>query len=148
MKLFSFPRKSPPPGWQADELQKVSAACAAAISGGEASGWELGSTESGDPQLYLLGPAPEHECILCISRLGHRYVLEDGHGGIVFEHDSLVLLAEQVYAALRRGKGTIIARVAIAWHAVRELWEEKAEPILAEPAELLTHVAPQFAAFA
>jgi hypothetical protein len=41
-----------------------------------------------------------------------------------------------------------VARVAVAWYAVREAFEEKIEPMLAEPVELLTHVAPQLAAFA
>ena len=50
-------------------------ACAVHIPGGQASGWELGETERGDPQLYLLGPAPEHDCILSISRLGRLYIL-------------------------------------------------------------------------
>jgi len=40
-------------------------------------GWDVGLTEIGDPQFYLLGP-PQDECLLCISRIGRRYVLEDG----------------------------------------------------------------------
>ena len=43
-------------------------------------GWDVGVTEIGDPQFYLLGPPPHEECILCISRLGRVYVLEDGAG--------------------------------------------------------------------
>ena len=40
-----------------------------AIAAGEASGWEVGVTENGDPQVYLIGPPPDHDCILCISRV-------------------------------------------------------------------------------
>ena len=54
----------------------------------------MGVTEIGDPQFYLLGP-PHDECILCISRSAAVYVLEDGAGQVLFEHNSLSLLAEQ-----------------------------------------------------
>ena len=53
----------------------------------------MGMTEVGDPQFYLLGRPPHDECILCISRLGRLYVLEDGHGQVLFEHNSLLVLA-------------------------------------------------------
>jgi hypothetical protein len=41
-----------------------------------------------------------------------------------------------------------VARIAIAWCAAREFFEEKTETIMAEPIELLTHVAPQLVALA
>ena len=37
-----------------------------------------GTTEHGDPQVYLIGPPPDYDCILSISRLGRLYVIEDG----------------------------------------------------------------------
>ena len=135
-------------GWQSVELQQFLAVSANAIAAGEASGWEIGVTECNDPQVYLVGPPPDYDCILSISRLGRLYVIEDGHGCVLFEHDNPMLLAEQATAALRRRKASLVARIAVAWCALREAVEEKTEVMMAEPIELLTHVAPQLAALA
>ena len=75
----------------------------------------------------LLGPPPDYDCILSISRLGRLYVIEDGHGRVLFEHDNPMLLAEQATAALRRRKASLVARIAVAWCALREAFEEKTE---------------------
>jgi hypothetical protein len=75
-------------------------------------------------------------------------VIEDGNGRVLFEHDDPMLLAEQATAALRRRKAAIVARIAVAWCALREAIEEKTEALAAEPMELLTHIAPQLAALA
>ena len=109
MNVVQFPRVQEPlpQGWQSGELTKLTNACAASIPSGDVSGWEVGTTEYGDPQLYLLGPAPDHDCILSISRLGRLYVLEDGKGQVLFENDNLMLLAEQTCSALRRKKAEI-----------------------------------------
>ena len=103
MSVLKFPRvETPlPEGWRSEELHRVASACAGAIAKGEASGWEVGATESGDPQVYVLGPPPDYDCILCISRLGRHYVIEDGNGRVLFEHGNLMLLAEQATAVLR-----------------------------------------------
>ena len=149
MKILQFPSPAAPaaPGvWQTAELHSVIDACASSISRGEISGWEVGATEAGDPQLYLLGPAPDHDCVLCVSRIGRLYVLEDGQGRIVFEHDAIGLLIEQVRGALRRKKAAIVARAAVAWLALKEAFEERVEPMLAEPQEVLAHFAPQIVA--
>ena len=150
MTVVNFPPRPNqiPPGWQAAELQRLINACAGYLPGGQGSGWDFGTTERGDPQIYLLGPEPEHECILSISRLGNLYILEDGNGRVLFEHGNLMLLVEQARAALRRKKAAIAARIAVTWCAVREFFEEKVEPVLAEPVEVLTHFAPQLAALA
>ena len=150
MTILAFPRTADRArrGWRAAELQRLTAGCTAWLPQAQASGWEYGETEAGDPQLYLIGPAPDHECILSISRLGRHYVLEDGNGRILFEHDNLVLFAEQVTASLRSTRRSILAQVAVAWCAMREFYEEKVEPALAEPVEVLSHVAPQLAALA
>ena len=129
-------------------MQQFLAVSAGAIAAGEASGWDVGVTERGDPQVYLLGPPPDYECILSISRLGRLYVIEDGDGRVLFEHDNPMLLAEQATAALRRRKASIVARIAVAWCALREAFEEKTEELMAEPIELLTHIAPQLATLA
>ena len=150
MSVIQFPRLPDglPQGWQTGELTKLTHACAASLPSGAIGGWEVGATEYGDPQLYLLGPAPEDECILSISRLGRLYVLEDGRGRVLFENDNLMLLAEQTCTALRRKKAQILAQLAVCWCAVRELLEEKVESVLAEPMEVISHFAPHFAALA
>ena len=149
MNLVVFPARTDlAQGWDSAELQKLVTACGCALASGDASGWETGSTEAGDPQLYLLGPAPDYDCILCISRLGRHYVVEDGQGHVLHEHGSLTLLGEHVWALLSRKKAAITARIAVAWCAVRETFEEKVEPLLEGPGEFLTHMAPQLAALA
>lgn len=150
MTVLNF-RRSPAPlqdGWQSAEMQQFLEVSSRAIAAGEASGWEVGATENGDPQVFLVGPPPDYDCILSISRLGRLYVIEDGAGRVVVEHDNPMLLAEQATAALQRRKASLIARVAVAWAALREAVEEKTEVMMAEPIELLTHVAPQLAALA
>ena len=143
MNVVKFPARSQvvPAGWQQDELQQIVAACSGSVATGEASGWEVGVTEHGDPQVYLIGPPPDYDCILCISRIGPRYVIEDGNGRVLLEHDDTLLLAEQALAALRRRKAALLARVAVGWYAVREAFEEKIEALGAEPMEVLTHLA-------
>ena len=96
---FERRRASVGEGWQAAELQQFIAVSANAIAVGEASSWEVGRTESGDPQVFLIGPPPDYDCILSISRLGETYVIEDGAGRVLFEQHSPARLAEQ--AALR-----------------------------------------------
>ncbi len=150
MTVITFPPKVPRHGnpWPAAELKEITEALAPHLSSGEAGGWDVGATEIGDPQFYLLGPPPDNECVLCISRLGRLYVLEDSAGQVLFEHNSLVVLAEQARSALRKARAQIVARVTLFWCAVRELFEEKIEPIVGESEELLTHFVPQLAAFA
>ena len=145
---FPTPPEKVAASWQPVELQQFLAVSADAIAAGEASGWEIGFTERNDPQVYLLGPPPDYECILSISRLGRLYVIEDGNGRVLFEHDNPMLLAEQATAALRRRRASLVARIAVAWCALREAFEENTEVLMAEPIELLTHVAPQLATLA
>jgi len=148
--VVEFPRRSErlPDGWRSDELSQIVSACSGSVSAGEASGWEIGVTESGDPQVYLIGPRPDCDCILCISRVGRHYVIEDGHGRLLLEYDSPMLLAEQALAALRRRKAAVLAQIAVVWHAFREAFEEKTDALTAEPMEVLIHLAPQLAALA
>ena len=145
MTVIAFTPRENRGGWQAAELEllvKLSSERAGCAGGG----WDTGVTEIGDPQFYLLGPPPRPECIMCISRLGRLYVLEDGAGQVLFEHSSLMVLAEEAKALLKKNKVQIVARVTMLWCAVREAFEEKFEPIVGESEELLTHVVPQLAA--
>jgi hypothetical protein len=150
MTVIAFPSKlrREDGSWAAAELNEIVETFAPQLSRGEAGGWNVGVTEIGDPQFYLLGPPPDDECILCISRLGRVYVLEDGAGQVLFEHDSLLVLAEQARSVLRKKRAQIVARVTMLWCAARELFEEKLEPIVGESEELLTHFVPQLAALA
>ena len=140
------PRRLPAGSWAKAELEPMLDACAEPMTRGDVGGWETGLTETGDPQLYLLGPAPAHDCMLCISRLGGRYVLEDGQGRVLFEHDAIMPIAEQVQAAITRKRPAMVARLVAGWVAVKAAFEERVEPILAEPIELFAHVGPQLAA--
>jgi hypothetical protein len=133
--------------WRTGELNTIVERLAPESSRGGARRWDVGITDIGDPQFYLLGP-PYDECILCISRLGRLYVLEDGHGQLLFEHNSLLALAEQARVVLQKKKTQIVARVALVWCAVRETIEEKLDAMVVEGEELLAHCVPQLAALA
>jgi hypothetical protein len=133
--------------WRTAELNTIVERLAPESSRGGARRWDVGITDIGDPQFYLLGP-PHDECILCISRLGRLYVLEDGHGQLLFEHNSLLALAEHARVVLQKKKTQIVARVALVWCAVRETIEEKLDAVVVEGEELLAHCVPQLAALA
>jgi hypothetical protein len=129
-------------------LNQVAAGLFPSIVNGEADSWEVGATEAGDPQLYLMGPPPEHGCILCVSRLGSLlYVLEDGTGHVLFEHNSVLALAEALKRALRNRQAKFVTRIALFWCALREACQERYE-MIGEGEELLVHVAPRLAALA
>jgi hypothetical protein len=149
MNVIAFaPRPPQQDGtWRSCELDKMRATFAAELACGEASGWHVAATEVGDPQFYLLGP-PDESCILSISRLGRLYILEDGAGHVVFEHVSLERLAKKAKSFLKETKAGLIAGLVTAWGTIRQQFEEKIEPVLAESEELLLHVAPQLAALA
>jgi hypothetical protein len=148
MKVVSFPEKRWAEGWRPVEVTRIVGGFAPLLDSGEASGWETGTTEAGDPQLYVLGAPPDYECILTDSRLGSLYVIEEGAGHVMLEQNSLMLLAEQMRRLLRSKKAGIVARLALAWCAVRQAVTEKVEPMLSEGEELMVHFGPQLAAFA
>src|SRR5262245_50700223 len=150
MTVIAFARKEEHGAgvWRSCELNHIVGSFAPELLSGEAIGWETGTTEMGDPQFYLIGPPPEHECIMCVSRLGRLYVLEDGNGHVLFEHADFELLAEQARGFLKQTKAGFIAQITIAWGVLRQTFEEKVEPMLAEGEEFLMHFAPQIAVFA
>lgn len=150
MTVIAFRPNVPQPdgSWRAGEIKAIVRNVTPALGGGAAGGWDVGATETGDPQFYLLGPPPHEECILCISRLGRVYVLEDADGQVLFEHNSLAVLAEQARSVLQKKKAQIVARAALIWCSLREAFEEKLEAVVGEGEELLAHVAPQLAALA
>ena len=147
MSIVEFPRHDPASGdWSPDELQRLIAVFRADAAGA-GTAWDVGATEHGDPQFYLLGPAPQHECVLCVSRLAQGYVLEDGSGRILGEAPSLDRFAEQAARAAVRGGRSFVARITLLLCAIRLTIEEKVEPLFEESQELLVRFAPQIAAF-
>ena len=151
MSVIAFRREvgmEPKGLWRAEELRQLTGCLADKSVAGGIGSWAVDATEDGCPQLYVLGPAPDHDCILSVSRLGRLYIVEDGGGQVLVEHDSLLRVAEGIRAALRRKRAGMVARIALAWCAAREFFEEKLEPLVAESSEVVFHVAPQLAAFA
>ena len=135
-------------GWRAGDLDRFVESFAGEFHRGDASGWDTGATELGDPQFYLLGPPPDHDCILCVSRLGRLYVLEDGAGHLMFENADFELLIRQAKSLFKAGKARLLAQIVLAWGGLRQDFEEKVEPLLVESEEMLTLVTPQLTAIA
>ena len=134
--------------WRADELQLLVGIFAAHAARGDATDWAVAATEAGDPQFYILGERPAQDCVLAISRLGRDYVLEDGEGAVLAENHNLAPIADKAIAlSLSARRASLLARIGIVWIALRHHYEEKIEPLFAEPAEMLTHVFPPLAAF-
>jgi len=148
MTVIAFQSRVPQPDgpWWPAELKAMVESLAPESRDG-CRRWDVGITEIGDPQFYLL-VAPNDECVLCISRMGRLYVLEDGAGKLLFEHNSLLVLAEQARTVLQKRKAQIVARAALVWCAVRETIEEKLDAMVLEGEELLVHYVPQLAALA
>ena len=147
MSVVAFERKSATGAWSESELNTIVAALNAALAPATGREWETGMTENGDAQFYLLGPLPEQACELCLSRIGRRYVLEDGYGRLLFEHRNLDLVVLHARAAVP-STSWLMVRVVTIWCAVRSVFHEKLEPMLAETEDLLVQLVPQLAAFA
>jgi hypothetical protein len=145
MSVVAFERKQNGGEWSEKELSTlVAALCAAPGTGRE---WETGMTERGDAQFYLLGPLPDQACELCVSRIGGRYILEDGSGRLLFEHRNLELLALHAKAAVPSTSWLMVRAITL-WCAIRSTLQEKVEPLLVEGEELFVQFVPQLAAFA
>jgi hypothetical protein len=143
MKVVAFPHRAPraSSGWSSDELHRLIAL--SRVGAAEAQ-FAMGATERGDPQFYLLDR--EQECVLCVSRLGQTYVLEDGEGRLIGEAPALGGFAVAAARAAMRKSRSLVARVTLLWVTVRLTIEEKLEPILEESEEMLVRFAPQIAA--
>lgn len=147
MSVVAFERKQNSGEWSERELSTIVVALGATIAPGTGREWEAGMTEKGDAQFYLLGPLPDQACELCISRIGGRYILEDGMGRLLFEHRNLDLVALHAKAAVPSTSWLMVRAITL-WCALRNTIHEKAEPWLAEGEELFVQFAPQLAAFA
>jgi len=147
MSVVAFERAQETGVWSERELSTIVAALQAALAPSTGREWETGTTERGDAQFYLLGPLPDQACELCVSRIGARYILEDGSGRLLFEHRNLDLVALHARAAVPSAPWLMV-RAIMLWCAIRSMIHEKLEPMIAESEELLVQFAPQLAAFA
>jgi len=147
MSVVAFERKPVTGVWSESELNTILTALSAALAPATGREWETGMTENGDAQFYLLGSLPDQACELCLSRIGRRYILEDGSGRLLFEHRNLDLVVLHARAAVP-STSWLMVRMITVWCAVRSVFHEKLEPMLAETEELLVQLAPQLAAFA
>ena len=148
MTVVPFPPLAPksPRTWAPHELAVLMSVYDSHASRGDASGWEVGATELGDPQFYVIGPAPDLDCLATISRVGRIYVLENGVGGVVDEGLSLDRVAASAKAEARHRPISLLARMTLGLAALRVAVEEKIEPLVVESEELLLRFAPQVAA--
>jgi hypothetical protein len=145
MSVVAFERKQTSGEWSEKELSTlVAALCTAPGTGRE---WETGMTEKGDAQFYLLGPLPDQACEVCVSRIGRRYILEDGLGRLLFEHRNLELVALHAKAAVPSTSWLMVRAITL-WCAIRSTLHEKVESLLIEGEELFVQFVPQLAAFA
>jgi hypothetical protein len=145
MSVVAFEPKQNSGEWSEKELSTLVAAFSAASRTGRE--WETGMTEQGDAQFYLLGPLPDQACELCVSRIGGRYILEDGSGRLLFEHRNLELLVLHAKAAVPSASWLMVRAITL-WCAIRNTIHEKVEPLLVEGEELLVQFVPQLSAFA
>ena len=145
MSVVAFERKQDGGEWSEKELSTLVAAFGAASRTGRE--WETGMTEQGDAQFYLLGPLPDQACEVCVSRIGGRYILEDGSGRLLFEHRNLELVALHAKAAVPSTSWLMVRAITL-WCAIRNTIHEKVEPLLVEGEELFVQFVPQLAAFA
>jgi hypothetical protein len=134
--------------WNSHELQALLSVYDVHAAKNDAVSWDVGATELDDPQFYVLGPAPDLECILAISRVGRVYVLENGSGQLLYEGTSVEVLTARAKAAAEHKPLSLVARITLGLAAIRLAIEERLEPILAETEEVLLRVAPQLAALA
>lgn len=146
MNIVPFTRDPLTGGFDSKELKAISEIGAPAVASGIVSGVAYGTTERGEPQAYFLGAKPDEDCILCISRVGRHYVIEDGCGIVVAEVTALQRVRERAAHFFKGGKSRLAAHVLAGWVAAREFFEEKVEPAMAESMEVATHFAPQLAA--
>jgi hypothetical protein len=147
MSVVAFERKQNTGEWSERELGTILAALSAATAPGTGREWETGVTEKGDVQFYLLSPLPDQACELCVSRIGGRYILEDGSGRLLFEHRNLDLVALHAKAAVP-STSWLMVRVITLWIAIRSATDEKLDSMLLEGEELFVQFVPQLVAFA
>jgi hypothetical protein len=146
MNILPFTRDPLTGGFDSKELRAIGEIGAPALASGIVSDVAYGTTERGEPQAYFLGNGPDQECVLCISRIGRRYIIEDGCGTVLAEVAALRRVAEKAARFFHDGRARLATHLLAGWVAAREFFEEKVEPAMAESMEAATHFAPQLAA--
>jgi hypothetical protein len=139
MRVVSSARSLPHAqyGWVAHELEELmrlyaSQSCKRKVS------WATAVTELDDPQFFLIGPEPEADCVVAISRLNGRYVLEDGEGHSLCESRILTEVVKQAQLRLAtRSKPSLMVRIMLPFAAVRAFFDEKVEPLVPDSVEVL-----------
>jgi hypothetical protein len=150
MNVIEFPavfRDRPRP-WLPGELRHLLTLFAAHEVSSAASIWEIGATEIGDPQFCIIGPGPDFTCLLCISRLGRAYILEDGRGAVLLETTDLQDLVNEAARVTSRAGPGLITRAILLIAAMRLATEQRLEVAFEEATELVTRLAPQVIALA
>ena len=145
--VVAFHAPERPPCWRQEELQQLVQLYSAHGSRGGKASWSTGQTETADPQFYIVGEAPELDCLMCVTRIGRLYVLEDGGGSVVAEDVRLERITKAAAKMLaRRGRLSFVARSLIGLCAFRAVLDQKIELMLAESMEHVSRFAPQLAA--
>jgi hypothetical protein len=123
-------------GWSVHELEELMRLYAA-NAGRRKVTWATAMTELDDPQFFLIGPEPEAECLVAISRVGGRYVLENGVGHVVCESRDLPEVVKQAQLGLAsRGKPSLVIRMLLPFGAARAIFDEKVEPLIPDSVEV------------
>jgi hypothetical protein len=148
MNVVPFTPKTCPSrrSWSSHELETLVSIYESHAARGEGFAWDVGATELDDPQFYIIGPAPELDCLVAISRVGRIYVLENGTGHVIDEESSLEALAVRAKMPRTTHKMSLMARIMLGLAALRVTVEEKIEPVLVESEELLLRFVPQLSA--
>lgn len=145
--VVTFHAPERPHCWCQDELQEMVALYSAHASRSKLTSWDTGKTELGDPQFYIIGNTPELDCVLCLTRVGRLYVLEDGVGSVVTESVHLKDVTETASAMLApRKRPSLVVRSLLVLCAFRAVLDQKVELMLAESMEHVSRFAPQLAA--
>jgi hypothetical protein len=137
-----------PAYWRQDELQQLLSLHSAYQERHNGASWSVGRTELGDPQFYLVGDAPELDCVMSVTRIGRLYVLEDGEGAVVTEDARLAQITQSASKMLTRKQRRLsfLARSLLGLCAFRAMFDQKAELMMAESMEHVSRFAPQLAA--
>ena len=145
--VVTFHAPERPHCWCQHELQEMVALYSAHASRGKLTSWDTGKTELGDPQFYIVGAKPEFDCVLCLTRVGRLYVLEDGAGSVVTESVHLKDVTEVASVMLApRKRPSLVVRSLFVLCAFRAVLDQKVELMLAESMEHVSRFAPQLAA--
>jgi hypothetical protein len=145
--IIAFRCPPRPHCWSQAELWDMTALCAPNARHSRAMSWSTGKTEKGDPQFYLLGD--DEDCLLCLTRIDHMYVLEDGLGGVVVESTDLKAVIEQGRRTVAHPQrvSAFVMRLLFVVCTCRAILDQKIELMMAETGEQVARYAPQLAAF-